>query len=149
MEQLDKVVSSIEAITQDDEFAGIKVYPFTVGTLRKNGALLQRIGAICKGAGITLDNFMDDPMRTVNALGPVTPEILCVVTRKPLEEVDEFTLDVATGVLAVALRLNIGYIRKILGSDIKAAVLAVAGLTPSTSSEPLSGSSPEDTTNTQ
>ena len=148
MGQLDKVVSSIEAIVQDDEFAGIKVYPFTVGTLRKNGALLQRIGTICKENGITLDNFMDDPMRTVNALGPVAPEVLCIVTRRTIEEVDEFTIDVAAGILAVALRLNIGYIRKTLGSGIKAAVLAVAGLTPSTSSEPSNVSSPEGTANT-
>jgi hypothetical protein len=148
MEQIDKIVSSLEAIVQDDEFSGIKVYPFTVGTLRKNGALLQRIGALCKENNITLDNFMDDPMRTVNVLGPMTPEVLCIVTRRTIEEVDEFTIDVATGVLAVALRLNLGYIRKTLGSGIKAAVLAVAGLTPSTSSEPSNVSSPEDIANT-
>jgi len=104
-----------EVLVGDEQYAGVTVYPITVGMLIKNAGVFKRIKDACKEGGISLDSFSKDPFPAIEKLLPVAPEVLQMVTRKSSEEIEAMGLDVAAGVLVVSLRQNMGYIRKLFG----------------------------------
>lgn len=137
----------IDAVVQEDAYDGITVYPLTVGVLVKERAAIARLRDLCLAEGVTRESFLSDPMSFLGKLFPMAPDLLRLVTRRTDAEVELMTVEQATGVLAVALRQNIGYMRKIFGpAIIQAAVETVTE--PTTSSGPSSVSSPEDIAST-
>ena len=110
-----------------EQYEGVDVYPLTVGALIKNAAELGKLKTLCKEKNVSFDRLSQNPVEVIEALLPEVPWLLRVVTRKSAEEVEAMTLDVAVGVLALALRQNIGYIRKLFGPILELARPQEAG----------------------
>lgn len=109
------------------EYDGVKIYPLTLARLVVAAPAIDRARTLATDAGLTEESAVKDPIKLAIILAPVIPELLSIVTDKPVEEVGTWLPDKALGVLIVAMRQNVGYLRNLFGPLLRSAITAVTG----------------------